>query len=540
MNSKKTALCLEVVLNVLFGILMLFVLFATVILDKRADVPFPNTVKQANAAYFAVALALLWLLYRVYFASGSKRRRRMSERTDGRATRRYYIALGALFLIVAVLQIFVSCWIPVAQELFRKGDFTSVATCAWDIAHGGSFEGYTYFQTSPNNVNITIVLSWVYRIFNSQRAAVLAGALLVNASVILTSIAVHNTWRREGIALAVAGVGEILVALSWRAFLPYTDNYGMIFIALMLWLSTTTLRPEIKTPLIVLCGACGAFIKVTCLVFLLALGINGLLKWLRDGQRRLDVRHMALVAISVVVLLGGMLVLQKPIRGHYRFVPGEYPKGWQYMFMVGQNTKGVGAAGGGSSTIRKRAIEKYGNLKEVNQEFLRRAFGFVRERGLAGNAMFYTRKLTSVYNDGYFHNVQSGLLKKLKNTFLYDIYVQKGKYYGYGANLMQTLWDAVLLTMMLYCLNLFVAFLRRKRSPGLALTQAQPSPERDMANLLKLAIIGVTIYLMLFEGRSKYLYMFLPAFLAAFGGMLQATGTDISEAGSRWKADKRS
>ena len=146
----------------------------------------------------------------------------MSERADGRATKRFYIALGVLFLIVATLQFFVSRWIPVGQELFRKGDFTTVATCAWDIAHGGSFEGYTYFQTSPNNVNITIVLSWVYRIFNNQRAAVWLGALLVNASVIVTSIAVRNTWRREGIALVVAGVGEILVALSWRAFLPYT------------------------------------------------------------------------------------------------------------------------------------------------------------------------------------------------------------------------------------------------------------------------------------------------------------------------------
>lgn len=539
MNSKRTALCLEAALNVLFGILMLLVFYATVILDKRADVPFPNTVEQANVVYYAVALVLLWVLYLVFFASGS-RRRGASERADGRATKRFYIALGVLFLIAATLQFFVSRWIPVGQELFRKGDFTTVATCAWDIAHGGSFEGYTYFQTSPNNVNITIVLSWVYRIFNNQRAAVWLGALLVNASVIITSIAVRNTWRREGIALVVAGVGEILVALSWRAFLPYTDNYGMIFIALMLWLSTTTLRPEIKTPLIVLCGACGTFIKVTCLVFLVAIGINGLLKWLRDGQRRLNIRRMTLVAISVVVMLGGMLVLQKPIRGHYKYAPGEYPKGWQYMFMVGQNTKGVGVTGGGNATIRNRAIEKYGNLKEVNQEFLRRAVGFIRERGLAGNAVFYTRKLNSVYNDGYFHNVQSNLLKKLKKTFLYGIYARKGKYYAHGANLMQILWDVVLLTMMLYCLNLFLAFLRRRSNPELAPTKVQPSQERDMANLLKLVIMGVTLYLMLLEGRSKYLYMFLPAFLAAFGGMLQVNGRGISAARSRWTADRRS
>ena len=532
MKSKGIGRFLEAALNVLFGILMLLVFYVTAILDKRANVPVLNTVQQANALYYAVALALLGLLYWMFFSARGGRREAI-ESAEGRGTRRFYIALGTLFLIVAALQFFVSRWIPVAKGLFRSGDFTSVATCAWDIAHGGSFEGYAYFQTSPNNVNITIVLSWVYRLFNSQWAAVWLGALLVNASVIITSIAVRNTGRSESVALVVAGVGEILAALTWRAFLPYTDNYGMIFIALMLWLYTTTLRPEIKTPLIVLCGACGAFIKVTCLIFLVALGINGLFKWLRDGQRRLNIRRMALAAISVIVILGSMFVLQKPIRERYGYVPGEYPKGWQYMFMVGQNTKGFGVVGGGNGTIRKWAIKKYGNPKEVNQEYLRRAVGFIRERGLTGNAEFYTKKLNMVYNDGYFNNVQSKLLKKLKNTFLYDIYVHEGKYYAYGANLMQILWDAVLLTMMLYCLNLFLTFLRRKRNPGFAPAQVEPTPGRDMANLLKLVVIGVTLYLMLLEGRSKYLYMFLPVFLAAFGEMFQTVGRNLRTARSR-------
>ena len=34
---------------------------------------------------------------------------------------------------------------------------------AWNLAHGGSLEGYSYFQMSPNNLNMFILLSPVYR-----------------------------------------------------------------------------------------------------------------------------------------------------------------------------------------------------------------------------------------------------------------------------------------------------------------------------------------------------------------------------------------
>lgn len=536
-KCRKAGHFLNTALNIIFGVLMLCIFYGTVFLDKRIRLPYPNMLDKPNALFYLTAALLLGLLCLVFRANQNKGRA-LSERSEGRSDLKYRVALAVIFLIVAVLQILVTKWMLNPVE-FQVGDFKMVSTSAWDLAHGGSFKGIDYFVRSPNNLNIAIVGSWVFRIFKHEKSMLLLGALLTNASVILASLAVNNILRRRDIALAVAVVGEILVALSWRAFLPYSDNYGMIFVALMVWVYTTKLRPEIKMPLIIFFCACGCYIKVTCAICLAALAVNGLIAWLRNGNGRLNFRRMALYTVSLIVLIGGMLALQGPIRRHYGYEPGEYPKGWQYMFMVGQNTKGLGCVTKANANFRNNAIEEYGDPVAVNRAFLDRAVGFIKERGLAGNLAFYEAKLDHVYGDGYFHKIQFKYMKKQKGTFLYEIYNNKGKYFQYGAMLMQTLWNMILLTMMLYSLGKLLEFIRSKRRSEQPSAEAQPPSLQGMNNVLKLIVIGVSLYMMLLEGRSKYLYMFLPAFLTAFGTM-QAVNLNVIAGLIRPSAEKQS
>ena len=49
---------------------------------------------------------------------------------------------------------------------------------------------------------------------------------------------------------------------------------------------------------------------------------------------------------------------------------------------------------------------------------------------------------------------------------------------------------------------------------------------------LKLVILGVSLYLMLFEGSAKYIYMFLPFYLLLAGAGLRAL---LDRAGGREK-----
>ena len=83
----------------------------------------------------------------------------------------------------------------------------------------------------------------------------------------LASPGVYNVTGREDVAFWRRGwSARYWVALTWRAFIVYTDNYGMIFVALMLWVCTTRIRPAIKVPLMTFFAVMASYIKVTNLV----------------------------------------------------------------------------------------------------------------------------------------------------------------------------------------------------------------------------------------------------------------------------------
>ena len=125
-------------------------------------------------------------------------------------------------------------------------------------------------------------------------------------------------------------------------------------------------------------------------------------------------------------------------------------------------------------------------------------------RGIWGNIKFYVGKLNVAYNDGYFHNLQvypPSASHELKQNLLYQLlWKDGGNLYQVSAGMFQTVWDMVLLSLM----------------AGIVVFR-----KRDFPKVLELCILGVTLYLMLFEGRSKYLYMFLPVYLMTAGASLQ-------------------
>ena len=515
---KKVGNVLHGAVTALFGLLMLCILFATVAIDRNIDNPFPNTVRFDNAAYYLAALAMLCGLFHLFCLRPARLRpsgRRLTRR-------RYYCTLALVAVAVAVLQFIVARWMPL-QTKYYKSDYRYTMGAAWDLAHGGSLEGYSYFQMSPNNLNITIVLSLVYRLLPELRATIWLGALLTNASAVLASLGVYNITGREDVALATGVIGEILVALTWRAFIVYTDNYGMIFVALMLWVYTTRVRPEIKVPLMTFFAACASYIKITNLVVFAALAANGLIGWLRTDGRRLNIRRMALYALSTVVMFGAMLGLQNPIRERCGFKPGPYPKGWQFMFMVGQTNQTIGTTGGKNNGVRNTYIKKYKDLDRVNKALFQRGVRRIRRRGLLGNIVFYEKKIDVAYNDGYFTNVQLPAMKDMDRSALYDLYIREGRFYQLGATLFQILWDGILAIMMLHAALDAWRFRRRhSKAPtgNGAWELAQADGTDRTLTLLKISILAITLFLMLFEGRAKYLYMFMPVFLMAFGLML--------------------
>lgn len=476
-------------INVFFKVLIFGIVIATIFIDKNVSVKYPNRVQWDNAGYFLIAFCLLGIIG--YFICQKKD---IDEK-------KWKAAIIIITLITGILQLIISLWVPTKIT----ADFQYVRKTAIALASGATLEKYTYFQESPNNINITLILAVLYKIFGKWRIIIFIGSLLTNFSVVLMTLTVSKITKSRWSSLVLMVTGEILVALTWRAFLPYTDNFGMIFVALMIWLYMSEIRTNVKMPLVILTGVAGAFVKETVMIVLLAIGIHAFFVGVAKKNSK---RFWIKVGIAIALFLFGMFVskyIQKESREYLQYEAVSTSKGWTYMFMVGQNDEYYGVVNKADRSLRREWLQEYseGGIKEA---FLKEALTRIKNRGFIGNIKYYLMKLNVAYNDGYFHNMSAHEDKDVEKNRLYLFYLDKNsKTYALGASVMQVLWDMILALLIF---NTFV-LVRKHKS------------EWTIDLFAEIAILGITLYLMLFEGRAKYIYMLLPVYLY-YAGIIMA------------------
>lgn len=125
---------------------------------------------------------------------------------------------------------------------------------------------------------------------------------------------------------------------------------------------------------------------------------------------------------------------------------------------------------------------------------------------------FLLKKINVAYNDGYFNNVQFFSRDTVEKNIWYDIYPKEGKYYSFGANLFQILWDLILIII------------------GISVLVNQEIRTIKKYELFEIIIMGITAYVLIFEDRSKYLFMFLPIYVMFSGVILDEIGAKLN----RW------
>lgn len=205
-------------------------------------------------------------------------------------------------------------------------------------------------------------------------------------------------------------------------------------------------------------------------------------------------KEIGYIVLCFVMLYGGMTIVQNMLHDHFDLEKSERAKEVSYFFMMGQNTKYYGTF---NTEDGKILAEEFSSKDALNKALLNEGINRIKRRGITGNIAFYIGKLNVAYNDGYFHNVQ-GKLKDTEDDVWEQLYSKQGDRYEILANTFQTIWDGILFLLLI----------------GMILKKFG---KNDIYVLFEILILGVTLYLMCFEGRSKYIYMFLPVYLCTAG-----------------------
>jgi len=381
--------------------------------------------------------------------------------------------------------------------------------------------GVGYLSLYPNNLPLLAIDQWGHAV--ARRAGLTADEVLIGVSAVCVAVtlyAVHDLVARvagRGPALAAQLVTLVLVGTSPWVAVPYTDVYAMPFIVGAAALSARALAPGRRGVRIVLWGlsilsmSVAYALKTTPVVMVIAVAVTVIVA-VFDGHQHLDRRAAGLAACAAgLVVFSGLAVAvpslaQNASGAHTARLRADASPTPLWWVANGSNekTSATGVTNYGTFSHEMVAAVEGHSPDEMNA--YARAFLADRwaERGPVGTLVFYGNKLAWNWGDGMFSawvegtDSLPGVMPPASGAVaaVQDVNGLHGRWYPLRADLAQSLWITVLLLA------------------GAGLLRA---PYGREVVLLAVTVLGIAAFTVLFQGRARYLFAFVPLVVALAG-----------------------
>lgn len=424
-------------------------------------------------------------------------------------------------IIVLVLQVIITICI------IRKAgwDYNEIMYSALDLLNGNP-PSIEYFSRYPNNSFLLLAKELLFRIsylFNIK--AILVVDVIFNVIAIdVAIIYIYKICKKLlGNKLAYLSFLFSVPVLGFTPYItvPYSDTLSLAFPILVLYNYILYKKSEVdKVKYIVLMGVfstIGLLIKPTNIIILIAISIIEIINLIqkainknKETFRKENIKRY-LRNICIIVIL--LLVIYSSFNAYKRIrfgesITGELEKENEFplthFMMMGLKPTDVDGKYYGyyfeedvnatASHIGTSEKVKY-NISEIKAR--------LKKMGVSGYLKFLYDKYTVSSCDGSFFYGNEGTFfieePLLNNNFAKNIqqymYIDGDKYYSVTIQIMQSYWIMILIGILICCIkNIF--------------------KKCDETNyILKLSIIGIILFILLFEGRSRYLFNYLPIFI---------------------------
>lgn len=419
-------------------------------------------------------------------------------------TRKWVNGLSLLLLVIQIS--------AVSQYYFYTDwDVTYLMDLSGRIAHHSSLSGHTaYFSQYPNNLLLAAVYAGVMRLMHtlglhgSEYLSLLWFQCVLNTLTGLVVFRIIAELLDEQKAFWGFVIYSLLIGLSPWVSIPYSDSIGLILpsLILLIYVKREKFR-HLLIPwlLIAFLSVLGYRIKPQIVIVFLAIVIVSIGTVKKDTCLQLVRRCIPgiLTGMLCAVLLVNMLVCFTGVE-----VDEDRTFGLPHFFMMGLNTDTMGVwnaedvfYSGQARTSEERSAADFERIRER-----------MSEMGISGIAVQYTRKTLTNFYDGTFGWGQEGIFynkirkdpDNIVSRFFRNLYYNKehmGNYYQAWSNFQQMLWWSVL------TLGMIGTALKRKTEK-----------EKELSVLL-LSIVGLTLFVTLFEARARYLYLYVPFYIIA-------------------------
>lgn len=446
------------------------------------------------------------------------------------------VSFSALFCIAMY---FIKEWMSKCIAFYGGWDCGMVANSARWVYEGGSLGYDNYYNLYTNNLPITWLLYKLYGLaeesatypYNSEFIWIQFQCLMFSLAVFAASmLALVVTKRIADSMMTLLLCGATLLLSPWN-IIPYTDGSTIVFPVLVFLLYALFRQSQSKVrmllwPCIAFCGFFAGVMKATCTITLLAILIVEF-AWIVTEKEECRKK------IQKLLLQGGILVVAFLLtalckKGMYRELGFTYlpdlEMTWSNYLYIGLVEETTGASSSYGYELAQEYVDA--TREERRAEELSRIAESIQEKGIGGLLDFWGRKQVMNYNDGTFSWYQEGFFQAWEYEDLTDspakealrnFYWQDGDNYSLFLTLSQGIWLFVLGGVTLEGALLFlssIAAMRKHKNAAADAVAAAP-PLRLTGIII---FLGMFLFVMLFEGRARYLYNTVPVF-AAMAGM---------------------
>lgn len=422
--------------------------------------------------------------------------------------------------IIIVLQMLI------AREVYTPIGWDSgyLVTIAGNLGPGWVKEQDLYLTWYPNNITLTFIFKVFYKLVgsvvsNAWLACVILSILAVDTGIVFISLTAKKIFGLKAYYIAL-WFCILSAAFNPMNTVPYSDTMAFPFTAGFLYAVSVILTSKnklIKSLFSFLAGAIlimGYFIKPTVLI----VGIASLICiciYIRKPKFNQLVSFILCASLLAAGAASGVLINKLARPFVYVNVPTKQEQydlevPMTHFIMMGLNENPDGYYGYfPEDSANTRSILGKAEKTEYHKEVIKQRLsdfgvsGFLKH--CVNKAVWISTDGTFYYGgEGHFHgNIpqkQNGIGGFLQNF----TYTDTNIYQKYFANYMQAVW---LLAAVGMALNIFN---KRKNCT---------EPQNTLRFIAQLSLIGLITFLMLFEARSRYIFLYLPYFV-----LLAATG----------------
>ena len=418
-----------------------------------------------------------------------------------------HIAIASAFFLAVQLFVFYNIYFKTDWDV--RAIFQAAEAIASNVEHTEAQDWY--YLRCPNNLLMTWIFSVIIRVcnligltgeFSHIFAIIILQCILFAISSIILFKLVQSIIPNPVIPFAAWLLFWMNVGFNPYLTIPYSDSMTLIFPIAILYIYRTTENGRyltVKWPLITVLAILGYMIKPQVIIILIAILGYELIKFILKYDTKRKIASgigccVGVLALLLTSLISNFAFSRLPIR-----LDDEAAFGFQHYLMMGFNEENGGVYW--DSDVQFSMSFK--TAKERNAANIRVFKERVKNMGFAGLTKFLAKKaMTNFGNGTYAWGVEGVFYYEVpeeKNStispFLRSYFYSYGENYPAFATFQQYLWLIILMG------NLGIVFIIKDKKM------------RSTMTVPTLALIGLTMFEMIFEARARYLFNYSPIFI---------------------------